>query len=64
MANANPVAARWSWKNEAALMNRLRSVQNHHLFAHQDIMTFAGMCSSTDQLRKHVEACEARAEDR
>lgn len=42
------------------LIEALRNVQNHPAFEHQDIMSFAGMCSSERELLKHYWACERR----
>lgn len=50
-----------TWKNNLDLMTRLESVQNHPHFNHQDILSFAGMCSDRAELLRHVENCEKRA---
>jgi hypothetical protein len=52
---------RWTWKDSPELMGRLATVQNHAAHAHIDIMTFAGMCDSEQELRRHVEWYEAKA---
>jgi hypothetical protein len=54
-------AAQFSWKDAPDLMARLSRTQNHPANENQDIMTFAGMCSSEDELLRHVEHYEDRA---
>ena len=52
----------FSWKQEPELMTRLGSAQNHPANANIDIMTFAGMCESREELLRHVERYEAKAD--
>jgi hypothetical protein len=40
------------------LLNALGLIQNDPFYAHQDIMTFAGMCTD-DEIRQHIDACMA-----
>ena len=49
----------FSWRNEPDLMARLRTAQNQmpHVEC-RDILTFAGLCSSVEELTRHVESCE------
>ena len=54
-------ATRWSWKQDDALMTRLRAAQNSGAFDHQDIMTIVGFCTSREQMVQHVERSEAYA---
>jgi hypothetical protein len=51
----------FSWKQEPELMDRLSSAQNSPKNQNIDIMTFAGMCDSREELLRHVERYEARA---
>lgn len=48
------------WKQNPDLMQRLRTAQNHPKNCSIDIMTFAGMCDSHEELERHV----VRYEDR
>lgn len=47
-----------TWNENPDLMERLRKVQGHKLFRHQDIISFAGMCDNRTELLRHVENCE------
>lgn len=49
------------WRECKDLMARLTETQNHPCFEHQDILTWAALCESRDELLRHVEACERRA---
>lgn len=51
---------KFSWRNEPELMARLVSAQNEAANEHQDIMTFAGMCRSRQELERHVVYYEAK----
>lgn len=51
------------WKQAPDLMAALASVQNHPRFENVDVMTFAGMCDTVEELARHVIACENRAAD-
>lgn len=55
--NAIATQARFSWRQAPDLMDRLTSAQNA-LKAPIDIMTFAGFCSSREELQAHVERYE------
>lgn len=46
------------WKQNPELMNRLIACQNSKACIHIDILTFAGMVDSIEELRKHVERYE------
>jgi hypothetical protein len=50
-----------TWKQNPDLMARLTDAQNHPCFEHQDILTWAAMCDTRDELTRHVENCERRA---
>ncbi len=50
-----------TWKSNPDLMARLRKAQNHPANTGIDIMSFAGMCSSREELQRHVERCENEA---
>lgn len=50
----------FSWKDAPDLIARLRSTQNHPANDMIDIMTFAGLTSSREELLRHVEHYEAR----
>ena len=50
---------RFSWTQAPDLMARLTTAQNA-LRAPIDIMTFAGMCDSRAELKRHVTRYEAR----
>jgi hypothetical protein len=52
--------AQFSWKNAPDLMDRLSSTQNAPCNCVIDIMTFAGFCTSREQLETHVSRYEAR----
>ena len=54
-------ATRWSWRHSPELMARLTTAQDHPKNSNIDIMTFAGMCDSADELLRHVEWYEGRA---
>jgi len=49
------------WKQETALMSRLADAQNHPANINQDIMTFAAMCDTREELEAHVLHAEDRA---
>ena len=49
------------WKQNPDLMIRLQRVQNHPAFERQDVLTFAGMCDTREELARHVAYCEERA---
>lgn len=49
----------YSWRDEPELMGRLSKAQSA-LRAPIDIMTFAGMCQSREQLERHVKYYEER----
>lgn len=48
----------WNWKDAPELMAALTRCQNHPAFEHQDILSFAGLCDSADELELHVARCE------
>lgn len=50
--------AKWSWKNEPELMDRLTKAQNSPVNRNIDIMTFAGFCGSRAELLAHVKRYE------
>lgn len=50
----------FSWKQAPDLMARLAAAQNLPRNANTDIMTFAGMCDSREELETHVRYYEAR----
>jgi hypothetical protein len=52
-----------TWKQNPDLMERLTEAQNSPALEHQDVMTWAAMCSTRDELLRHVENCERRAEN-
>lgn len=52
-------ANRFSWVNEPELMDRLIGAQNA-LKTPIDIVTFAGMCGSREELERHVIRYEAQ----
>ncbi len=54
MNTQTATAAKFSWTQAPDLMDRLTYVQNHWSNANQDIVTFAGWCSSREELEKHV----------
>jgi hypothetical protein len=39
------------------LIAALGQIQNHPMFAHQDIMTITGCGMSDDEVRTHIESC-------
>lgn len=51
----------FTWKQAPDLIARLTEAQNHPRNVNQDIMTFAGMCNSRDELERHVVRYEERA---
>lgn len=53
----------FSWKDAPDLMAALVTAQNHPANIGQDHMTFAGMCSSRDELELHVARLEVRAQN-
>ena len=49
----------FSWKNEPELMARLNTAQDS-LNTPIDIVTFAGMCDSREELERHIAYYEQR----
>ncbi|MFG1306024.1 hypothetical protein V5F34_18035 [Xanthobacter autotrophicus] len=49
------------WRQRPDLMVRLTTAQNTPANARIDIMTFAGMCDSREELERHVERYERAA---
>lgn len=49
------------WKNNPDLMERLGRAQNSAANVSCDILTFAGFCSSREELERHVVHYEDRA---
>ncbi|MFG1294082.1 hypothetical protein [Xanthobacter versatilis] len=49
------------WRQCPDLMVRLTTAQNHPANVRIDIMTFATMCDSRDELERHVERYERAA---
>jgi len=49
------------WKQQTALMSRLADAQNHPANINQDIMTWAAMCDTPEELEAHVLHAEDRA---
>ncbi|MDI4667080.1 hypothetical protein K9U40_22550 [Xanthobacter autotrophicus] len=49
------------WRQSPDLMVRLTTAQNHPANARTDIMTFAGMCDSREELERHVARYERAA---
>ncbi|MBN8918635.1 MAG: hypothetical protein J0I31_23865 [Rhizobiales bacterium] len=49
------------WRQCSDLMVRLTSAQNHPANTSIDIMTFAGMCDTREDLERHVERYERAA---
>ena len=47
------------WKNNPDLMQRLTKAQNHEANIYRDVMTFAGMCDTREELENHVINCES-----
>ena len=47
-----------TWKSNPDLMARLVTAQNHPTNIRQDIVTFAGFCSSREELERHVQRYE------
>ncbi len=47
------------WKTSPDLMGCLTTAQNHPAHWHLDIMTFAALCTSRDELERHVLLREA-----
>ncbi len=52
-----------AWEQNSDLMDRLTEAQNSPALEHQDVMTWAAMCATRDELLRHVENCERRAEN-
>jgi hypothetical protein len=50
--------ATWTWKDSPELMRRLAEAQMDH--DNQDILTFAGFCTSAAELLRHVERYERK----
>jgi len=48
------------WRDCPDLMARLEEAQNSPALEHVDVMTFAAMCDTRDDLTRHVENCEQR----
>jgi hypothetical protein len=57
----NTTTARWSWKSEPVLMERLRQAQNSDRLESRDVMSIVGFFTSPEQLEQHVLRCEADA---
>jgi len=55
--------AQFTWKDAPDLMADLAKAQNHPANVDQDIMSFAGLCSSRDELALHVARYEIRAQN-
>lgn len=53
----------WTWKDAPDLMAALATAQNHPANIGQDIMSFAGMCDSRDELELHLCRAEIRAQN-
>jgi len=53
----------WTWKDAPELIDALVRAQNHPANIGQDHMSFAGMCSSHDELELHVARLEIRAQN-
>jgi len=51
----------FSWRDAPDLMQRLNVAQNNAANANVDITTFAGLCTSRDELLRHVERYEREA---
>jgi hypothetical protein len=49
------------WKSNPDLMARLTTAQNDEININIDIMTFAGMCDTREELMAHVVRYELRA---
>lgn len=49
------------WRDNPDLMARLIEAQNHPANEHIDIMTFAALCTSREELERHVAYYEQRA---
>ncbi len=49
------------WKDCPDLMQRLEYAQNSPVFEHQDILTWAAMCDTREELERHVVNCEERS---
>lgn len=47
-----------AWKQHPDLMRRLVQAQNHPANIGRDVVTFAGLCDSREELERHVLACE------
>ena len=50
-----------AWRSNPDLMDRLTEAQNSVALQNVDVMTWAGMCDSREELERHVVACEKRA---
>ncbi len=53
----------FSWKDAPDLMYALGCTQNAPCNSNIDIMTFAGMCDSREELERHVHYYEQRETD-
>lgn len=51
-----------TWKQNPDLMARLVEAQNHPKNCNIDILTFAGMCDSREELERHVVRYEKAAD--
>jgi hypothetical protein len=50
-----------TWRSNPDLIERLTTAQNSPALANQDVMTWAGLCETREELERHVVACEQRA---
>jgi hypothetical protein len=55
--------AQFSWKDAPDLMDALAIAQNHPANSMIDIMTFAGLCNSRDELELHLARYEIHAQN-
>lgn len=55
--------AKFSWKDAPDLMDALAIAQNHPANSMIDIMTFAGLVDSRDELELHLARYEIRAQN-
>ncbi len=53
--------AKFSYRKEPELMDRLSAAQNADANQHIDIMTFAALCESRAELERHVSFYETQA---
>lgn len=53
----------FSWKDAPDLMEALTRCQNSRFNADRDILTFAGLCASRDELEAHLCAEEIRVQN-